>query len=128
MQANQHSLYFIQTKNNALIIIDNTNVCQSYTTNFLGIIIDETHTWSHHIHFIFIKMAKTIGILRCLSKYVSAKILLILYNILILPYLTYCCITFGYIYPSHAKKVFILQKKALTIIDSDQRNQHTDEE
>ena len=43
------------------IVIDNTNVCLSGTTNFLGIIIDESFTWLPHFHFMSTKMAKAIG-------------------------------------------------------------------
>ena len=62
------------------IVIENTHVFQSNTTNLFTINIDETFEWLPNIQFISTKIAKTISILRRLSKYVSTKILLILYN------------------------------------------------
>ena len=66
-----------QCTHNKHIVFDDTNVYQSSTTNFLDIITDKSLTWLPNIHFISTKMAKTIGILRHLFKYVSTKILLV---------------------------------------------------
>ena len=77
-------------------------------------------SYSLHVH------EDGIGILGCLPKYVSSKILLALYSILVLPDLTYVCIAWGCTYLKHIKKVY-LAIKVLRIIDSVEHNQHTDE-
>ena len=74
-------------------VIDNIGVYKSSSTNSLGIIIDETLTWLPKSQFMSTKIAKTIGILRRLIKKRENKnILLILFDIFILLYLSYSCI------------------------------------
>ena len=63
-----------QCTQNKHIVIYYTNDYQSSTINFRGINIDETPTWLLNIHLMSTKIAKTIGIPRCLSKYVSTNI------------------------------------------------------
>ena len=128
LNANKSTFITIHTNQeqctlNKHVMTDSTNVYQSCTNNFLCIIYDETIPRLPHIHFMSIKNAKTIGILRRLTKYVIAKILLITYNILILLYLTYCCIIWGYAYPSHLIKIY-LAKKPRRILISAQHKQH----
>ena len=65
---------------------------------------------------------ETIGSHHGLNKYVSTKLLLIPYEILILPYVTHCGITLD----KHIHKKFIFKEKILGIIDSDPYNQHLD--
>ena len=37
-------------------------------------------------------------------------------NTILLPYLTYCCITWGFTYQTYINKILIIQKKAMRII------------
>ena len=49
-----------QCTQNIHIVMDNTNVYQSSSTIFWGVIIDETITWLPHILFMSTKMTKTL--------------------------------------------------------------------
>ena len=49
--------------------------------------------------------------------YLSSKELLLLYNTLVLPHLNYCAVVWGGAYHSRLKKITILQKTAVMIID-----------
>ena len=88
----------------------------SHSTKFLGVTLDENLTWTLHIQNISNKVSKAIGIIHRLKNIVPFKTLLILYNILILPFLSYCCIVWGYTYSVHINKLYILQKKVLRAI------------
>ena len=59
-------------------------------TKFLGVIIDNKLTWKEHISYICGKVAKGIGIISNVRKYLNKNTLLDLYYSFIYPYLTYC--------------------------------------
>ena len=42
--------------------------------------------------------------------------MILIYNTILLPYLTYCCITWGFTYQTYINKIFTIQKKAMRII------------
>ena len=74
-----------------------------FTTNtkFLGINIDNNLTWNAHINHITTKISKGVGVLSRLSIELSYNILILIYYTILLPYLTYCCITWGFTYQTY---------------------------
>ena len=83
-------------------IVFNNNIFP-FTTNtkFLGIIIDNNLTWKAHINYVTTKISKGVGVLLRLSKELSYNILILINNTILLPYLTYCCIIWGFTYQTH---------------------------
>ena len=82
-------------------------------TKFLGLHIDRNLNFKKHIHHISTKISKSVGILYRLNSYLPSDILKLLYNSLILPYLTYG-IESWYGAPRYMSgKVSVLQKKAI---------------
>ena len=77
------------------MVIDGNIIPSTINTKFLGIIIDLT--WKAHINYIGKKKSKGVGVLLRLSKELSYNILILIYNTMLLPYLTYCCIFFFFI-------------------------------
>ena len=106
-------------------MIENCEIVQTTNTKFLGVIIDEKLTWSQHITQVSLKLSKNIGVLNRLKYSVSKSILLMLYNTLVLPYLSYCNIIWASTYKTHIQKVVILQKRALRVITLSKYNAHT---
>lgn len=102
--------------NNLTIKIDGTKIDQVCTTKFLGLYIDEGLTWANHISYISSKISKNIGIIHRLSRIVPSHVLTVLYNTLILPYLSYCNIVWASNYPSRLKPLELLQKRAIRIL------------
>ena len=100
---------------NSIAIDGNIN---PFTTNtkFLGINIDNNLTWKAHINHITTEISKRVGVLSRPSKELSYNILILIYNTILLPYLTYCCITWGFTYQTYINKIFTIQKKAIRII------------
>ena len=98
------------------ININNNKIQQVQFIKFLGIIIDEHLTWDHHIRYITGKIAKITGILCKARHRLNRTALRMLYNTLILPYITYCLIIWGKTYTKHIKRVQVAQNKILRII------------
>ena len=97
---------------------------QVKTTKFLGVTIDKNLTWKSHTDEIATKISKNIGIMNRLKHYLSSKILLILYNSFVLPYLYYLILTWGSL-PSKCNKLLILQKRAVRVISKAGNQEHS---
>ena len=63
--------------------------------NFLGLILHESLSWDKHINHISLKVSKAIGILYRLKSIYPHRVLLTLYNTLILPHYNYCILSWG---------------------------------
>ena len=90
--------------------------------NFLGIILDEHMSWKTHINKIACKIARTIGTINRLKRFLPQSILRTLYNSLILPHLNYGILTWG-TKPGRLQK---LQKWAIRTITNSKYNSHTE--
>ena len=98
------------------IVIDGNIIPFTTNTKFLGIDIDNNLTWKAYINYITTKISKGVGVLLRLSKELSYNILILIYDTILLPYLIYCCITWGVTYETYIDKIFTIQKNALRII------------
>ena len=78
------------TQTNVKIEINGQPIKSVTNTKFLGVIIDNKLTWKEHISYIGGKVAKGIGIISKVRKYLNKNTLLDLYYSFIYPYLTYC--------------------------------------
>ena len=83
---------------------------------YLGLMIDSNLSWKCHIESIGHKISKSIGIIAKIRHYVPRRVLLSVYNSLIVPYFTYgicgwvnCDLTFQ-------RKIVTLQIRALRLI------------
>ena len=101
------------TINECLIKINDDTIAFSTHTKFLGVNIDSNLTWKPYINHIVTKISKGVGILLHLSKELPKNILTLIYKTLILPYLTYCCLTWGFTYHTYINKLFNIKKKQL---------------
>ena len=106
--------------NESLMEINDDTIPFSTHTKFLGVNIDNNLTWKRHINYIVTKISKGVGILLHLSKELPKNILTLIYKTLILPYFTYCCITWGFTYHTYMNKLFNIQEKAIRIITHSQ--------
>ena len=84
---------------------------------FLGVYIDERLSWDEHIKQVASKVAKSVGILRKLKPVITCKLLLLVYNSLVLPYFTYCNLIWSIAYDNIIHRLVVLQNKAVRIID-----------
>ena len=69
-------------------------------------------------------MSKTVGLLAKLRHFVPRQILLKIYQSLIYPYITYGLAAWSQAAKTHLKKIILLQKRALRIINFSDRRDH----
>ena len=93
------------------IVIDGNIIPFATNTKFLDINIDNNLTWKAHINHMTTKISKGVGVLSRLSKELSYNILILIYNTILLPYLTYCCITWGFTNKTYINKILTIQKR-----------------
>ena len=98
------------------IELDNKNVDRLSEGKYLGVVINDTLSFSTHISNISSKISKTIGIMYRIRSFVPESALLKLYYSLIYPYLSYCNVIWGDTHDIHLNKLLLLQKKAVRII------------
>ena len=94
----------------------NSFINRLHSTRYLGIIVDETLSFSDHINCITSKIARNVGIIRKL-KHICPKIVLrLLYFSLVHCYLLYCCSVWSSTFQSHLKRLRALQNSAIRIL------------
>ena len=89
---------------------------QKSCVKYLGIYFDENLSWKFHINLICSKISKTVGVIAKLRHYVPRKILLTLYNSLILPYISFGLSAWGQAAKCHLDKLLKIQKRAIRFI------------
>ena len=62
---------------------------------YLGLVIDSNLSWKYRIKYICHKISKSIGIIAKIRHYVPRRVLLSIYNSLIVPYITYGVCAWG---------------------------------
>ncbi len=66
-------------KNELKTLVNGAEISQVSSTKFLGVIVSEKLSWRDHINSDYMKIIKSIGIIRKISHLVSQKCLLTLY-------------------------------------------------
>ena len=108
------------------VIIENEKINEVRSFKFLGVIIDNKLTWQDHIYYIKNKIAKSMGIIYKIIKYVDRQILINLYYSLVFPYLIYCNEVWGHANNIYTDSLVKLQKKIIRIITHSYYNAHTE--
>ena len=101
--------------------IENHDIEQVDTFDYLGITLDQHLTWKPHIEKVSKKISKVISILSYLKHFIPSQILVTIYNSLILPHLTYGLL----LWAPKINSVEMLQKRAIRVIAKVKRNHHT---
>ena len=91
---------------------------------YLGLMIDSNLSCKYHIESICHKISKSIGIIAEIRHYVPRRVLLSVYNSLIVPYLTYGICGWGNCALTFQRKIVTLQKRALRLIYFSKSKEH----
>ena len=102
--------------------INNQSIERVSEFNFLGLTIDEHLNWNAHIQKISNKIAKSIGIINRLKRYLPLSILRTLYNAFVLPHFQFSILNWGF----KANKIVRLQKRAIRVITNSKYNAHVE--
>ena len=121
-------MLFSKRKNNhprEINVKINNNDIQSVTEfNFLGLYLNSKLNWDTHVNIIIKKISRAVGIIKKMQLLFPKRILISLYNTLILPHINYCLLSWG---SSNAtESIFLQQKKAIRAISSASHNAHTE--
>jgi len=92
---------------------------------FLGVYIDQYMKWNEHISRKCNQISRTIGTLSRLKNILPRPIMLTLYSSLIVPYITYGVVAWGNTDNSQIKRMSILQKRSVRLINGSKYNSHT---
>ena len=112
--------------NDLSIMINDCVIDRVKEVVFLGVILDEHISWKPHISHVARKISKSIGIIYKASFFLSKSSLCKLYYSLVYPYLQYCITVWGSTYPSNLKRIILLQKRIMRILNKEPFDAHSD--
>ena len=101
------------------------NLVSVSNTKFLGVIIDSKLNRSDHKTYIHNLIAKSIGILTKIRRFLNIKTLRNLYLSFVYPYLTYCVEVWGNTHDTYLNPLIKLQKKCERVITFSHYLEHT---
>ena len=107
------------------IKIENDNISYVRSVKFLGLNIDDQFKWTTHIEHVKSKLSKSIYVLRSLKHMIGQKHLLTLYNTIAYPYISYGNLLWGGTYKTLLKRIDVLQKKHIRVVNNLEYNAHT---
>ena len=108
------------------ITIENENIAQVDSTQFLGVIVDQKLNWQKHIAYISLKISKSLNILNRVKYKLPKKSLISLYYSLVCLHLNYCIIVWGSAYNTALHRLIVLQKPAIRTINNSHYRNHTE--
>ena len=94
---------------------------------YLGVMIDSSLKWNYHIDHLTTIISRNIGVINRAKIFLDTHLLCLLYNSLVLPYINYCCLVWGFTFPTYLHKIELLQKRAVRIIANQHRLAHTEQ-
>ena len=114
------------TLSNLNITLNNVNIREVTSVLYLGVHIDSGLKWSAHIDHLTFIISRNIGVINRVKYFLNKQSLILLYNSLVLPYINYCCLVWGFTFQTYIRKIEILQKRIIRIIDDKHRLAHAD--
>ena len=106
------------TREEINIVLNSVLIKREFSVKYLGVVLDENLKWNTHINNISLILSRNIGVMGRVRSCLSSKELVLLYNALVLPYISYCSVVWGSAYAARINKIVRLQKRAVRIIDN----------
>lgn len=91
---------------------------RSSCERFLGVLVDDALSWSHHLSAIASKLSRNAGIIFKLKGIVPESVLKMLYNSFIQSHLNYCSSVWGLRSKNSVEVLFRAQKKAVRAVEN----------
>ena len=106
--------------------LNQKNLFESTKIKYLGMILDSSLSWRHHIFELRKKLSRAIGILYKMKKSnCPQNILLSLYHSLFHSHMGYGLCLYGLADEQYTSKIFLMQKRAIRIISNASYTAHT---
>ena len=128
MQKSNYIIFKPRQRRNELTLsteMDGFKMNQVKEVNFLGVILDETLSWKPHISQVVSAFSKSVSVIRKSSFCLTRTGLCTLYYSLVYSYLQYCILVWGSTYPTHLRRLVLLQKRIIRIISKKSFDAHT---
>ena len=112
-------MIFSRAKNIELpepLIISGTPIERMHEARFLGVIVDESLNWSRHISTVQSKMARYVGIMYKIKKYLPFNARIQIYHSLVQSHANYCSLVWGFSSKTNIESLFSKQKKGLRAV------------
>ena len=109
-------MIFSRARNTELpqpLIISGTPIERMHEAKFLGVIVDESLNWARHVKTIQSKMARYVGIMYKIKKYLPLQARIQIYRSLVQSHVNYCSLVWGFSSKSNIETLFVKQKKGL---------------
>ena len=107
------------------IPVNGVNIKRATTVKYLGILVDEDLKFKSHISKVSTVICRNIGIISRAKFLLTKKLLILLYNSLVLPYLNYCLVIWGSNFETNLHPIIVAQKRAIRLIAGVGRTAHT---
>ena len=99
------------------VLLNNQSLSRKNNVLYLGMVLDDKLKFNEHTKRISTKISKSVGIINRIKNIVPFPVLKNLYYTLIYPYLYYCLLIWGSSYQQHLNSLWLLQKRAIRIIN-----------
>lgn len=103
---------------NLTLHLNENPISRSESVKYLGVTVDENLKWKTHITTTCNTIRRNIGVISRAKFMLDERTRLLLYNTLILPYLSYNAIVWGSNFQTNLTKLVNLQKRIIRIIAS----------
>ena len=103
-------------KYNVTIKINKKAICEKKFIKYLGVLIDSTLSWNHHVFQLSKKLSRAVGILYKLRPFVNAKIMKSVYYALFYSHVVYAIEVWGSANETILTTIAILQKRIIRLI------------
>ena len=113
-----------KTESNTPLYFQGNTIESSDCLKLLGITIDEQLNFNTHINEICKKASQRVGVMLRLKKLVPTNAKLTLYKSAILPYLTYCHLTWHFCSATDKRKLERVQERALRAVFLDKQSSY----
>ena len=101
---------------NVTIVLNRKAIEEKKSVKYLGILIDSNLSFSDHISALNKKISCIVGIMSKIRYFTTDKVLLLIYNSLMLPHLLYGIPIWGNADKTIVNSLFVLQKRAVRIM------------
>ena len=98
------------------LIISDTLIEQKHEARFLGVIMDDSLSWSKHINAVKSKMSRYIGIMYKIKKFLPLAARLQIYHSFVQSHVNYCSLVWGFSIKSNLEALFAKQKMGLRAV------------
>ena len=103
-------------KQQVTIKINNTAINEKEYIKYLGVLVDSSLNWKHHISTLAKKILRTVGIMYKLRPFLPLNVMKIVYYSLIYSQIIYAIEVRGSAVKSETTKILILQKRVMRLV------------